>query len=109
MKFKMSKHADLRAAQRGVRKRDIDLFFGYADVMLPCRNNCLSFSINHSGYQKMITSGVSVQAADGVKDMYLVLSSSGEVVTLIKSRDHRSKKYRQTQRASSRKRNRAWR
>lgn len=94
MKLTLSKHATTRMNQRGIRKVDIELLIMYADIVIPCGNGGASYSMTQKGREDLLRINTPVQIVDRIGNICAIVSWDGIVVTTMKLRGDRGKRYR---------------
>lgn len=90
----ITKHAIKRNSQRGIRMSDLNLFMMYADLIIPVGSGCSSYTLGPNGLKAVIASGVSIQVADRIKRLSVVISPTGKIITTIKDDNKQCKRYR---------------
>ena len=114
MDIYMTRHAEVRIAQRGIQTAQIDLLFQFGDLEVPCGKGGTSLAMTKTAYQKMLKDGVSVQLADQARNLVAVIGSNGVIITVLHNygrqgshytRDKRTSRCYASRRSGSRKRN----
>lgn len=114
MDINMTRHAEVRMAQRGIQSPHIDLLFQFGDLEVPCGKGGTSLAMTKTAYQKMLKKGISVQLADKARNLVAVIGSNGAIITVLHNygqqgshytRDKRTSRCYASRRTGSRKRN----
>ena len=77
--FKMTKHAEVRAKQRGVRRDSLDIVFRYADVEENVGSGCYNLSLSRSELARLLASKV-ITASQAERCKRLKLVAAGNVI-----------------------------
>jgi hypothetical protein len=91
---KFSSHARRRTRQRGVRDADLVVLLFGADREAPVGGGCVALSISNRRRRELLAEGYPRSTVDRAARIAAVESSEGEIVTVLRSRGHRGRRYR---------------
>jgi hypothetical protein len=91
---RFSNHARQRARQRGVRDADLLLLLVAADREAPVGEGCVALSISRQRCGELLAEGYPLSAVDRAAKIAAVESAVGEIVTVLRPRGHRGRRYR---------------
>jgi hypothetical protein len=91
---RISNHATWRTQQRGVRDADLLLLLFGADREAPVGEGCVALSISRKCRKELLAEGYPPSAVDRAARITAVESPDGEIVTVLRPRGHRGKRYR---------------
>lgn len=74
-----TKHATLRAQQRGIRGVEVNLVFEFADIETPVGSGCLRISISTREITALISQGI-LTPAEAEKCQRLVIITDGQTI-----------------------------
>jgi hypothetical protein len=90
----LSNHAKRRTQQRGVRDADLVLLLFGADREAPVGKGCIALSISRNCRRELLAEGYAPSIVDRAARITAVECSGGEIVTVLRLRGHRGKRYR---------------
>jgi hypothetical protein len=99
--FEMTMHASIRAQQRGIRLRAIQLVVDHGDGMSHVGKGGVAYWLSHRKARKLSNNGLQtlvVEEAQGI----IVLAQGNHIVTVTHQTDMRGKRYRREHRNGSR-------
>src|SRR5262245_41112402 len=81
----MTRHARQRLQQRGARAKDVAIVMTYGDVEVPARQGCRFLRLSRGATASLHNGGrFAVQDVDRASRLMVLVSSSDEVVTVLK-------------------------
>lgn len=94
--FEVTKHAQIRMQQRGVRDGMTDIILTFADRRVNVGGESQAFSVSRKNAQKLIETGVMAPSmADRIKNKAVVVANDNHVVTVMNLEDgKRGRRYR---------------
>jgi len=93
--YMLSKHAAIRAQQRGVRQWVVDSLFNEADVVHPVGGGCHALTLSRRRVVELRGDGASVGELEVLGRHFLVISPDGTIVTVGKVQSGtRGRRYR---------------
>jgi hypothetical protein len=82
---KLSRHARQRLQQRGGRRKEVGIVTAYGDIEVPAENGCRFLRLSNRAAALILQgAGYPVQDVDRARRLIVLVSSTGEVVTVIK-------------------------
>lgn len=84
MSESLTKHAQIRCRQRGVRNTVVQLVLKYSDIELPSYAGCKRLQLSHWASDCMLAEGIRVVEVDAAKKLALIVDGSDRVITVIK-------------------------
>lgn len=98
-KLTLTRHAVIRAQQRGIRPQVIDCVLAQADIDLHAGDGCHSYRISNRKMAMLLKAGALAAAVlDRAKRVVVIWSErSGEVVTVLHDYGRRGRRYRRQQ------------
>ena len=100
---RFSTHARRRAQQRGVRSADLVLLLFGADREAPVGDGCVAHSISRNCQRELLAEGYPSSIVDRAARIAVVESQDGEIMTVLRPRGFRGKRYRKVFRTRRRK------
>jgi hypothetical protein len=81
----MTRHAQQRLRQRGVRAETLEILIDYADVEIPAKQGCRFLRLSNKAAGALMSGGQhAAQDVDKAKHLLVLVNDAGQVVTLIK-------------------------
>lgn len=84
----MTRHASVRARQRGIDGDRLEMFLALADVDVPVGDGCVALSISRRLKRDRDIRAAFGPMLDRVADIALVMGEDGTVVTVMHDRGH---------------------
>lgn len=80
----LTKHAEIRCRQRGVRYAVVQTVLKYSDIEMPSYAGCKRLQLSRKAIDSMLAEGMSVAEADAAKKLALIVDKTDRVITVIK-------------------------
>jgi hypothetical protein len=80
----LTRHAEIRCRQRGVRYAVVHTVLKYSDIETPSHSGCKRLQLSHKAIDSMLAEGMSVAQADAAKKLALIVDEADRVITVIK-------------------------
>jgi hypothetical protein len=82
---KLTRHARQRLQQRGVRQKEVVIVIAHGDIEVPAGNGCRFLRLSDAAAASLLQAGTyPVQDVDRSRRLMVLLSSTDEVVTVLK-------------------------
>jgi hypothetical protein len=94
----MSRHAEARMAQRGVRKDVMALLLAEYDVVANVGGGCHALSLSHQRIRDLLDEGHPTSTVESLGRLVVVDGKAGTVVTVLHARGRRGRRYRRSAR-----------
>lgn len=94
MNLQISRHAERRMQQRGLRRADIAILSSYADIEVTIASGLHAVRISRKAYEEARSLGVSPSSLDRLRQAVAVESNDGTLVTCLHLHGRRSAAYR---------------
>jgi len=91
---RFSNHARWRAQQRGIRSADLVLLLFGADREAPVGDGCIAISISRGRRGELVAEGYPPSTVERAAKIAAVESPDGDIVTVLRPRGHRGRRYR---------------
>ena len=88
MPLTLTRHAAIRARQRGIGAAMLDAFLSLADAEAPVGGGCIALSISRSTKRDRAIRAAFGPMLDRIADLAMVLAEDGSVVTVMHDRGH---------------------
>jgi hypothetical protein len=82
---KLTRHAQQRLRQRGVKGKTLDILMDYADVEIPARQGCRFLRLSSKAASALMSKGLyRAQDVDCAQHLLVLVDNAGQIVTLVK-------------------------
>ena len=90
----LSRHASMRARQRGIPNASIRFLLLHADREVPAGSRCTALTVSRRLSDLLISQGESAELVNRARRIALVVGSAGRIVTVMHQAGTRSRRYR---------------
>ncbi len=90
----LSRHAEIRVAQRGIRKEVLALVMSEHDVDADVGNGCCALRVSRRRIRDLLEEGHPPKTVERLKRLVVVDGAAGTVVTIMHDSGTRGRRYR---------------